>query len=115
MLWWPGLSHQIEDLVKQCRKCIERRINKKEPMIPSVVPDRPWQVIGTDICFVKKPPYLIVADYFSKFIEVNYLSSLSLSETIRTLKSVFARHGVPEVVHSDNGPQYDSAKFPKFV
>ena len=114
-LWWPDLSHQIEDLVKQCRKCTERRINKKEPMIPSVVPNRLWQVIGTYICFVKKRPYLIIVDYFLKFIEVNYLSSLSLSQTIRTLKSVFARHGIPEVVHSDNGPQYDSAKFAKFA
>ena len=114
-LWWPGLSRQIEDLVKQCRKCTERRINKKEPMIPSVVPDRPWQVIGTDICYVKKRPYLIVVDYFSKFIEVNYLASLASSETIRALKSVFARHGIPEVVRSDNGPQYDSAEFAKFA
>ena len=114
-LWWPGLSRQIEDLVKQCRKCTERRINKKEPMIPSVVPDRPWQVIGTDICYVKKRPYLIVVDYFSKFIEVNYLTSLASSETIRALKSVFARHGIPEVVRSDNGPQYDSAEFTKFA
>lgn len=53
-LWWPGLSRQIEDLVKQCHKCTERRTNMKEPMIPSVVPDRPWQVIGTGICYVKK-------------------------------------------------------------
>ena len=114
-LWWPGLSNEIEDLVKQCRKCTERRINKKEPMISSVVPDRLWQVIGTDICFVKKRPYLIVVDYFSKFIKVSYLSSLSSSEMIRTLKSVFARHGIPEVVRSDNGPQYDSAEFAKFT
>ena len=84
-------------------------------MIPSVVPDRPWQVIGTDICHVKKRPYLIAVDYFSKFIEVNYLPSLSPSETIRALKSLFARHGIPEVVRSDNGPQYDSAEFAKFA
>ena len=54
VLWWPGLSRQIEDLVKQCHKCTEGRTNMKEPMIPSVVPDRPWQVIGTGICYVKK-------------------------------------------------------------
>ena len=114
-LWWPGLSRQIEDLVKQCRKCTERRVNKKDPMIPSIIPDRPWQVIGSDICYVTKRPYLIVADYFSKFIEVNYLASLASSETIRALKSVFARYGIPEVVRSDNGPQYDSAEFAKFA
>ena len=84
-------------------------------MIPSVVPDRPGQVIGTDICYVKKRPYLIVVDYFSKFIEVNYLASLASSETIRALKSVFARHSIPEVERSDNGPQYDSAEFAKFA
>ena len=40
-VWWPGLSRQIEDLVKQCRKCSELRANRKEPMIQSAVPDRP--------------------------------------------------------------------------
>ncbi len=109
------LSRQIEDLVKQCRKCTERRINRKKPMIPSVIPDRPWQVISTDICYLKKRPYLIVVDYFSKFIKVNYLASLTSSETIRALKSVFARHGIPEVVRSNNGPQNDSAEFAKFA
>ena len=103
-VWWPGLSRQIEDLVKQCRKCTERRPNIKEPLIPSAIPDRPWQMIGTDICYVKKRPYLIVVDYFSKFIEGSYLASLSSMETIRALKSVFARHGMPEIVRSDNGP-----------
>lgn len=58
---------------------------------------------------------MIVVDYFSKFIEVNYLASLTSHETIRALKSMFARHGIAEVVRSDNGPQYDSAGFTKFA
>ena len=72
-------------------------------------------MIGTDICYVKKRPYLIVVDYFSKFIDVSYLTSLSSMETIRALKSAFAQHGIPEIVRSDNGPQYDSAEFFKFA
>ena len=48
-VWSPGLSRQVDDLVEQCRKCTELRANPKEPMIPSAVPDRPWQVVGTDI------------------------------------------------------------------
>lgn len=50
-----------------------------------------------------------------KFIEVNLLASLASSETIRALRSLFARHGIPEVVRSDNGPQYDAAEFAKFA
>ena len=36
--------------------------------------------------------------------------STKSSEIIRALKSIFARHGIPEQVRSDNGPQYDSAE-----
>ena len=43
------------------------------------------------------------------------MPSLSSSETISALKSVFTRRGIPEVVRSDNGPQYDSAEFAKFA
>ena len=84
-------------------------------MIPNVVPDGLLQVIVTDIYYVKKRPYLIVVDYFSKFIEVNYFSSLASSETIHALKSVFARNGIPEVLGLDNRPQYDSAVLAKFT
>ena len=38
-LWWPGLTRQIEGLVKQCRKLLNEELTKKELMIPSVVPD----------------------------------------------------------------------------
>ena len=72
------------------------------------------QVVGTDILYVKKRPYLIVVVYFSKFIS-NYLPSLTAAQTMRSLRSVFTRHGIPEIVRSDNGPQYDAAEFAKFA
>jgi hypothetical protein len=31
------------------------------------------------------------------------------------MKSVFSRHGIPDVVYSDNGPQYDSDEFRSFA
>ena len=40
-VWWPGLSLQIEELVKGCRRCAEQRVDRKEPIIPSPVPSRP--------------------------------------------------------------------------
>ena len=80
-------------------------------MILSVVPERLWQVIGTDICYIKKCPYLIKVD----FIKVSCLPSLSSPERIRALKSMLARHGMLEVVCSDNCPQYDSVEFAKFA
>lgn len=115
-VWWPGLSKQVEDMVRSCRKCIEQQNPRPEPMIPSAIPERPWQVIGTDLFYLKGIQYLLVVDYFSRYVEVSpLLSSQTSPEIVRALKSVFARHGIPETVRSDNGPQYDAAVFAKFA
>ena len=113
-VWWPGLSRQIEDMVQGCRKCAEHRTFRAEPLISSVVPDRPWQIIGTDLLQLKGRTYLLVVDYFSRYIELALLSSSQTSEdVIQALKSMFARHRIPDSVRSDNGPQYSSAEFIK--
>lgn len=56
-----------------------------------------------------------MVDYFSRYIEVSLLlASQKPSDTIRSLKSISARHGVPEILRSDNGPQFVSTEFDKF-
>ena len=69
-VWWPGLSRQIEDVVTSSHKYIKRRVNKPEPLISSPVPDRPWQVLGTDLFELQSIDYLLVVDYFSKYVEI---------------------------------------------
>ena len=63
-LWWPGLNHQLEEVVKQCPTCINERVNPAEPMIPSELPGRPG------LFELKGNPYLIVIGYFSRYTEV---------------------------------------------
>ena len=41
-VWWPGLSQQINEMVLNCRACIQERQNRKEPLMPSEYPGRPW-------------------------------------------------------------------------
>ena len=54
-------------------------------------------------------------DYYSRYIEVAKLHSTSADEVILHTKSVFARHGIPEQVLSDNGPQYSSEAYTQFA
>ena len=69
-VWWPGLSHEVENMVKQCPTCAKVHSPQKEPMIPTELPDYPWQKIGTDLFQLKGATYLVVVDYFSRFPEV---------------------------------------------
>ena len=84
-------------------------------MIPSAVPEGPWKTLGTDLFYLKGRTYLLVVDYFSRNVEVSpLLTSQKSSEAIRALKSIFARHGIPEILRSDNGPQFACTEFDQF-
>ncbi|CAB4040675.1 Transposon Tf2-8 poly [Paramuricea clavata] len=64
----------------------------------------------------EKVTYLLVVDYYSRYVEVVALhKSTSPSKIIQALKTVFARHGIPDEVRSDNGPQYHSDEFAQFA
>ena len=59
--------------------------------------------------------YLLIVDYFSRYIEVARLNRTTAGDVILHTKAVFARHGIPEVVVSDNGPQFSSEAYTSFA
>ena len=69
------------------------------------------------ICFSLgiKIIYIIIADYYSLWPEVYLLSKANSLTVIDALKQTFARHGIPEELVSDNGSQYKSRTFRKFI
>ena len=114
-VWWPGLSTQLVQMIKNCRECCKQQCQPAEPLITSELPELPFQKIGTDLFEWEKRTYLLVVDYYSRYIEIALLKRTTSSEVITHLKSIFARHGIPELIVSDNGPQYSSEEFSKFV
>lgn len=74
------------------------------------IPERPWEKVATDLCHYKGSEFLLCVDYFSKFLEITTLRDTTSCSGIIAVKSMFARHGIPDVVISDNGPRYVSSK-----
>ena len=54
-------------------------------------------------------------DYFSRYPEVIKLNSTTSQAVISSLKSIFSHHGIPTVLVSDNGPQFDSRDMKEFA
>ena len=113
-IWWPGLSKHIEELVQLCPTCCKEQIQKAEPLLATPLPTLPWQKVATDIFEWEKCSYLLMVDYYSRFIDVTRLGGLSTEAVIGAVKGIFARHGVPEEVVSDNGPQFSLRTFQNF-
>lgn len=50
-------------------------------------------------------------DYYSRFIEIALLVKTTAAEVIGHTKRIFTIHGIPEIVVSDNGPQFASEAY----
>ena len=115
-IWWPGMTTQLRAKIEACLKCRERRpMQRKEPLKPSALPDRPWQVIATDLFEMNNKHYIVAVDKYSRWIEIKQLHSTTTRAVVNRLKEMFVAHGIPEVVQSDNGPQYTSDEYQKFA
>ena len=47
-IWWPGIGRQIEETMTSCTTCTREQIARVEPLKPTLLPDLPWQRVGTD-------------------------------------------------------------------
>ena len=114
-LYWPGMMADIETIVSECPEC-NKYPNKqcKESLLQTPTPEYPWQEIAADIFEWKGQHYIVLMDYLSKFIEVEYLSDLRATTTIKAVKSQICRHGIPEKIRTDNGPQFSAQEFKLF-
>ena len=55
--------------------------------------------------------YLLIGNYFFKYIELQHLNHTTAPAVISTLKTCFACFGIPEEIVPNNGPPFDSKEF----
>jgi hypothetical protein len=104
-LYWPGINRDIENYISQCSVCKSfSRQQQKESLMPQEIPELPWQRIGADLFQLFGKDYLILVDYYSKYPEICLLNGKTAECVITQMKSVFARHGIPNEVVCDNMP-----------
>ena len=75
-VWWPKIGECIVQIVQQgshCQKC--KPTTAKESMVPTVLPDRPWQMLGVDLLDLNGQQYMVVVNYYSTYIELVYLAN----------------------------------------
>lgn len=115
-IFWPGMNDEIRQFISKCETCQSfQPAQQTEPLMPIEIPSRPWKRVGTDLFKFEQRNYLVTVDYYSGFIEVDKLESTDTKAVIHKLKAHFARHGIPEEVISDNGPQYSAQEFANFA
>ena len=116
-VWWPQMDNHLEECVKTCRMCqSNQKSPASAPMHPREWPERPWSRVHADYAgpFMGKM-FLIVVDTHSKWMEVQMVSTATSQTTIEKLRTMFATHGLPETLVTDNGSDFTSAEFEEFT
>lgn len=116
IMYWPSMHADLTEAVRHCQICQEvQPANTKEPLMTYPLPQSPWQVVASDCLEINGQYYCVFVDTYSDFIEVVHLDDLTTDSLIEKTKPVFATHGVPSVLVTDNGPNYASRDFANFA
>ncbi|XP_040073538.1 uncharacterized protein K02A2.6-like isoform X2 [Ixodes scapularis] len=116
-IWWPKIDQAIEDFVRHCQQCQEnRQSDPKAPVHFWIKPEQPWSRLHVDFAGpVRGESFLVVVDAFSNWAEVEIMPSTKSAAVITALRKLFATHGLPDVIVSDNGTAFKSAEMKEFL
>lgn len=115
--WWPGLKKDVHRWCQYCPTCQKRnlRVGRRKATLQQDPVGSPMERIGIDIVSFREKTddgntcVLVVVDYFTKWTEAFALpdhTALTVADILVT--EVFTRLGVPRLLHSDQGGEFQS-------
>ena len=117
-VWWPGMDRQVERYCRECYGCqLVGKPSNPEPMRRSELPTAAWQHLGADLLGpLPSGDYLfVVVDYYSRYFEVEITKSTTSEKITDLLSKIFLTHGLAVSIQTDNGPQFVSDHFKRYM
>ena len=116
-VWWPQIDKQIEETVQNCPDCA---VLQKDPVKPPLhsweLPNGPWRRLHLDFAGpMFGSMWLIYIDAFSKYAGVIPMKRTLAGDVVNKLTPLFAMFGLPEVIVTDNGPQFRALEWKTFM
>ena len=115
-VFWVNINNDLKEMVEKCDICQSQQ--NSTPIVQkyiSEVPPHPWHTLGSDLFYFQRIDFLVVVDYFSKYLIVRKIPSSTSSAVIKELGMIFSEFGKPQIFRSDNGPCYSSQEFRFFM
>ena len=115
-VFWVNINSDLKEMVEKCDICqSQQNSTTSVQKYVSEVPPHPWHTLGSDLFYFQRIDFLVVVDYFSKYLIVRKIPSSTSSAVIKELGMIFSEFGNPLVFRSDNGPCYSSQEFKFFM
>ena len=121
--YWPNMSRDCRDFVRSCDRCqvTDKSVPKPQTMVERTVVTQPFQNVAIDLV----GPFptavggykhmLTCIDSASRWPEAIPVRSTTTKVVIKCLTEIFSRCGFPVRLTSDNGSQFVSKEFKKWL
>ena len=90
-VWWLGVTQNLEKFIKECPTCQQTIPPQNEPLLPTPLPDHPWEKLAIDLFHHNGINYILLVDYYSRYVEVQKLSNTTSAGVISFLKAISLR------------------------
>jgi hypothetical protein len=121
--YWPSMKADACKFVQSCDKCQRFANLLHSPPVELVPMTAPWpfaqwglDIMGPFPIGRRQLKFLVVAiDYFTKWVEAEPLATITERNIQNFIwKAVICRFGIPRVLVSDNGKQFNNPRFRQF-
>ena len=117
-VWFPKMDQMTQEYIDTCLPCqAATDRNHTEPLKPTAMPERPWQKLAMDFKgpIASKFYFFLLIDEYSRFPEVEIVTSTSAESVIPKLHRILCTHGIPEEIKSDNGPPFNGEEIKNYA
>ena len=112
--YWVNMTQDVDRYCRECTKCQQSKFTAPTRAPLTNVPiGRPWQMVAIDILEVPVSLHdnrylLVVQDYFTKWAEAIPMPDQKASRITCELVRLFSTMGIPQMLHSDQGRNFES-------
>lgn len=116
---WPGMNRDIGNYVRSCDSCQRAKVHRHTKGLPETIPIPKGRFLHIHVDIVGPLPicrgfrYLLTTiDRFSRWPEAFPMANMEAGTVAETLiNGHFSRFGIPEVITTDQGRQFESRLF----
>lgn len=109
--YWPNMKNDIRNNINQCENCLKvkyDRVPLKLEINLTPTANRPLQIIHIDSITLDKTKFLTIIDTFSRYVQIYKIVGAQGVEIANKLLNYFSQFGVPEIIVSDNGGEFNN-------
>ena len=112
--YWVNMSRDVERHCQECVTCQWSKLPLSQHAPMNNIPvGRPWEMVAADIHEVPLSAnnnryLLVVQDYFTKWVEAVPIPNQTATRITSELVKLFSAFGLPNILHSDQGRNFES-------